>query len=67
MPCIEMPNISKKHPGHKIIFYLLHGVVFDRPNQIWAIDNSYIPMAREFAFLAAVLDYATRYVLSHRV
>jgi putative transposase len=61
------PNTSKKHPGHKIHPYLLRGVVIDRPNQVWAMDITYIPMARGFVYLTAVLDWATRRVLSHRV
>ncbi len=61
------PNTSKKHPGHKIYPYLLRDVVIDRPNQVWAMDITYIPMARGFVYLTAVLDWATRRVLSHRV
>jgi putative transposase len=61
------PNTSKPAPGHKIYPYLLRGVTIDRPNHVWAMDITYIPMARGFVYLAAVVDVATRRVLSHRV
>jgi putative transposase len=61
------PNTSKKHPGHKIYPYLLRGLTIDRPNQVWAMDITYIPMARGQVYLTAVIDWATRRVLSHRV
>lgn len=61
------PNTSGKHPRHKIYPYLLRGLKIDRPNQIWAMDITYIPMARGFVYLAAVLDWYTRRVLSWRV
>jgi putative transposase len=61
------PNTSKKHPGHKIYPYLLRGMTIGRPNQVWAMDITYIPMARGFVYLTAVVDWATRRVLSHRV
>lgn len=60
------PNTSGKHPRHKIYPYLLRGLKIDRPNQIWAMDITYIPMARGFVYLAAVLDWYTRRVLSWR-
>ena len=61
------PNTSKPAPGHKIYPYLLRGLKIDKPNQVWAMDMTYIPMARGFVYLAAVVDWASRRVLSHRV
>jgi putative transposase len=61
------PNTSKPAPGHKIYPYLLRGVTVERPNQVWAMDITYIPMARGFVYLAAVVDWFSRRVLSHRV
>jgi len=61
------PNTSKPAPGHKIYPYLLRGLKVDRPNQVWAMDISYIPMARGFVYLTAVVDWFSRRVLSHRV
>jgi putative transposase len=61
------PNTSKPAPGHKIYPYLLRGVAVERPNQAWAMDITYIPMARGFVYLAVVLDWFSRRVLSWRV
>ena len=61
------PNTSKPAPGHKIYPYLLRNLPVTRPNQVWAMDITYIPMARGFIYLAAVLDWFTRRVLSWRV
>jgi putative transposase len=61
------PNTSKPAPGHKIYPYLLRGVKINRPDHVWAMDISYIPMRRGFVYLAAVIDVASRRVLSHRV
>jgi len=61
------PNTSKPAPGHKIYPYLLRKLPVTRPNQVWAMDITYIPMARGFIYLAAVLDWFTRRVLSWRV
>jgi putative transposase len=61
------PRTSKPAPGHKIYPYLLRGVTIDRPNQVWAMDITYIPMARGFVYLAAVVDWFSRRVLSWRV
>ena len=58
-------NTSKPAPGHKIYPYLLRGVKVERPNQVWACDITYIPMARGFVYLVAVVDGFTRRVLSH--
>ena len=50
------PNTSKSSPGHKVYPYLLRGITIDRPNQVWAMDITYIPMARGFVYLTAVVD-----------
>ena len=61
------PNTSKPAPGHKIYPYLLRGLAVARPNQVWAMDITYVPMARGFIYLAAVVDWFSRRVLSWRV
>ena len=61
------PNTSKPAPGHKIYPYLLRGLDVVRPNQVWAMDITYIPMAHGFVYLAAVLDWFSRRMLSWRV
>ena len=61
------PNTSKPTPGHKIYPYLLRKLQIDRPNQVWATDITYIPMARGFVYLTAVVDWFSRRVLSWRV
>jgi len=61
------PNMSKPAQGHKIYPYLLRNIVVDRPNQVWAMDITYIPMARGFVYLAAVVDWFSRKVLSWRL
>jgi putative transposase len=61
------PSTSKPNSEHKIYPYLLRNLVIDRPNQVWAMDITYIPMARGFVYLAAVVDWFTRRVLSWRV
>ncbi len=61
------PRTTKPEPGHKIYPYLLRGTEITRPNQVWAMDITYIPMARGFVYLAVVLDWATRRVLSWRL
>jgi putative transposase len=61
------PNTSKPAPGHKIYPYLLRGTKIDRPDQVWATDITYIPMARGFVYLVAVVDWFSRRVLAHRV
>jgi len=61
------PNTSKKHPAHPVFPCLLRGMTIDRANQVWAMDITYVPMARGFVFLAAVLDWHSRRVLAHRV
>ena len=61
------PRTTKKHPQHRVYPYLLRGLVIDRPNQVYAMDITYIPMARGFVYLVAVLDWYSRKVLSWRV
>lgn len=61
------PNTSKPAPGHRIYPYLLGSVAITRPNQAWAMDITYIPMARGFVYLAAVVDWFSRRVLASRV
>jgi putative transposase len=60
-------NTSKPHPEHKIYPYLLRDKTIDRPNQVWASDITYVPMRRGFLYLVAIIDWATRRVLSWRL
>ncbi len=60
-------NTSRRHPEHRIYPYLLRGLTIDRPNQVWAMDITYLPMARGFVYLAVVLDWATRRILAWRL
>src|SRR5207249_5135051 len=61
------PRTTKPEPGHKIYPYLLRGMEIARPNQVWAMDITYIPMARGFVYLAVVLDWFSRRVLAWRL
>jgi putative transposase len=61
------PRTTNPEPGHKIYPYLLRGLEIMRPNHVWAMDITYIPMARGFVYLAVVLDWATRRVLAWRL
>lgn len=61
------PGTSKQAPGHKIYPYLLRKLAITRSNQVWALDTSYVPMARGFVYLTAVVDVASRRVLAHKV
>jgi putative transposase len=61
------PNTSKPAPGHKIYPYLLRKLPIIRPNQVWAMDITYIPMARGFVYLAAVVDWFSRKVLAWKL
>ena len=61
------PNTSKRGAGHKIYPYLLRKLAIVRPNQVWATDITYIPMARGFVYLIAIVDWFSRRVLSWRV
>jgi len=60
-------NLSLANQAHKVYPYLLRGLVIDRPNQVWASDLTYIPMARGFVYLVAILDWYSRKVLSWRL
>lgn len=61
------PGTSRRHRAHPVFPYLLRHRTITRPNEVWAMDITYIPMARGFLFLAAVMDWASRRVLSWRV
>ena len=61
------PNTSARHPTHRIYPYLLRHIVIGRANQVWAMDITYVPMKRGFVYLCAVMDWATRKVLAHRL
>ncbi len=61
------PNTSKPAPGHKIYPYLLRRLAVTRPNQVWAMDMTYVPMARGFVYLCAVVDWFSQRVLSWRL
>jgi putative transposase len=61
------PRTTKPEPGHKIYPYLLRGMEVTRPDQVWAMDITYVPMARGFVYLAVVLDWFSRRVLSWRL
>jgi len=63
----QKPDTSRPHPQHKVYPYLLRGLVIDRPNQVWCADITYIPMARGFVYLVAVMDWFSRRVLSWRL
>ena len=60
-------NTSRPGKGHKIYPYLLKGLTIDRPNQVWATDLTYIPMAKGFVYVVAIMDWYSRKVLSWRV
>ena len=56
----QKPNTSKGHPDHKVYPYLLRGLAIERPNQVWCADITYIPMAKGFVYLVAVMDWFSR-------
>ena len=64
---VPRPGTSKPAPGHKIYPYLLRGVAITEPNHVWASDITYIPMARGFLYLVAIIDWASRAVLAWRL
>jgi putative transposase len=66
-PLYRRPRTTRKHPAHPVYPYPLRGLAIERANQVWAMDITYIPMARGFVYLAAVVDWASRRVLAHRV
>jgi putative transposase len=61
------PNTSKKHEAHKIYPYLLRDVKIIRPNQVWSADITYIRLSKGFAYLVAIIDWYSRYVLSWKL
>lgn len=61
------PSTSRRHPGNPVYPYLLKGLAVTRPNQVWAMDITYLPMARGFVFLAAVVDWQSRRVLAWKL
>jgi putative transposase len=63
----QRPNTSKPHPEHSVFPYLLRGLSIERPNQVWCADISYIPMARGFVYLVAIMDWFSRRVLAWRL
>jgi len=66
-PVYRRPRTTRKHPAHAVYPYLLRGLQIQRANQVWAMEITYIPMARGFVYLAAVVNWASRRVLAHRV
>jgi putative transposase len=64
---VPRPGTSKPAPGHKIYPYLLRGLTIAEPNHVWAADITYIPMARGFLYLVAIIDWASRAVLAWRL
>jgi putative transposase len=63
----QKPNTSRPHLDHKVYPYLLRGLIIDRPNQVWCADITYIPMAKGFVYLVAVMDWFSRRVLAWRL
>ncbi len=63
----QAPRTSTPHPAHRVCPYLLKGLIIDRPNQVWCADITYIPVQRGFLYLVAIMDWATRHVLSWRL
>ena len=61
------PSLSHRHPAHQVYPYLLRDLKISRPNHVWAADITYLPMARGFVYLFAVLDWASRRVLAWRL
>jgi len=66
-PIYQRPRTTIAHPEHRVFPYLLRDLVVERPNQVWCADITYLPMRRGFLYLVAVMDWATRKVLSWRV
>ena len=67
VPIYQRPRTTVPNPEHRIYPYLLRNLVVDRPNQVWCADITYIPMRQGFLYLVAVMDWATRRVLSWRL
>jgi len=64
---VRRQSTSRRAPGHEIYPYLLRSVAVEHPNQVWALDITYIPMRRGFVYFVAVMDWATRRILAHRL
>jgi len=60
----QKPNTSRPHPDHQVYPYLLRGLIIDRSNQVWCADITYVPMAKGFVYLVAVMDWFSRRVLA---
>jgi len=60
-------NLSRRHHAHRLYPYLLRGLPIDRANQVWAADVTYIPLAKGFAYLVAIIDWYSRKVLAWRL
>ncbi len=67
LPISQQPRTTVPHPKHKKYRYLLKDMVIDKPNQVWCSDITYIPMRQGFLYLVAVMDWATRRVLSWKL
>jgi putative transposase len=63
----QKPHTSRRHPNHVVYPYLLRGLVIDRPNQVWCADITYVPLAKGFVYLVAVMDWFSRRVLAWRL
>ena len=63
----QAPRTTTRHPEHRVYPYLLKGLAIGRPNQVWCADITYIPVQKGFLYLGAVMDWATRRVLSWRL
>ena len=61
------PRTSAAHPGHRVFPYLLRGLAIDEPDQVWCADITYVPVSEGFFYLVAVMDWASRHVLSWRL
>jgi len=66
-PIYQKPRTSEPHPAHPVYKYLLRGLAIERPNQVWCADITYLPMRRGFLYLVAIMDWASRKVLSWRL
>ena len=63
----QKPRLSEKHPGHTVFPYLLRNLSISKPNQVWATDITYIPMAKGHCYLIAIIDWFSRKVLAYKV
>ena len=66
-PIYQRPRTSDPHPQHRVYPYLLRKLAIERPNHVWCIDVTYIPMRRGFLYLVAIMDWASRKVLAWRL